>query len=48
MATITEASNPAHRFNVTFAKLPPDVLAVGKPTANGLEIVLDQQTARMR
>jgi hypothetical protein len=29
-------------FTITFAKLPPDVLAVGKPIVGGLEIVLDK------
>ncbi len=38
----TETRTQTFAFKVTFAKLPPDVLAVGKPTAGGLEIVLDQ------
>jgi hypothetical protein len=29
-------------FTITFAKLPPDVLAVGKPINRDLEIVLDK------
>jgi hypothetical protein len=40
--TISEVAATTLTLRVTFAKLPPDVLAVGKPIVDGLEIVLDK------
>ncbi len=43
MSTLTDSASSSFSFSVTFAKLPGDVLAVGRPSQSGLELVLTEK-----